>query len=96
MALEDITHRDMVEKALKEFDHLGIDAMLKKYGRGPSTRWYVLFEGKCYDQKLILRAAHKLAGLGCLLSSDFKAKNAQRRLSTLGFTVTDQCSGHSG
>ena len=97
MALEDITDKDMVERALKEFDRLGIDAMLEKYGGGPSTRWYVRFEDKCYDQKLVLRAAHELAGLGCLSSGrgTFKAKDARRRLDKLGFTVTDQCSGHS-
>ena len=51
MALKDITHRDMVERAIKEFDDLGRDAMLKKYGGARSTRWYVLFEDKYYDQK---------------------------------------------
>ena len=40
------------------------DATLEKYGGGLSTRWYVLFEDKCYDQKFILRTAHELAGLG--------------------------------
>ncbi len=51
MALKDITHRDMVESAIKELDDLGRDAMLKKYGGARSTRWYVLFEDKYYDQK---------------------------------------------
>lgn len=40
------------------------NATLAKYGEGLSTRWHALFEGKCYDQKFILRAAHGLAGLG--------------------------------
>ncbi len=90
MALKDITHRD-VERALEEFHRLGIDAMLEKYGGGSSTRWYVLFEGKHYDQKLILRAAHKLADLGSLPPGrgTFTAAEATRWLDKLGFDVVD-------
>ena len=90
MALKDITHRD-VERALKEFDRLGIDAMLKKYGGGPSTHWYVLHKGECYDQKLILRAAHELADLGPLPPGrgTFTAAEARRWLDKLGFDVVD-------
>ena len=90
MALKDITHRD-VERAFKEFDRLGIYPMLEKYGGGPSTRWYVLFEGECYDQKLILRAAHKLADLGPLPPGrgTFTAAEAKRWLDKLGFDVVE-------
>ena len=91
MALEDITDKDMVERALKEFDRLGIDAMLEKYGGGPSTRWYVRFEDKCYDQKLVLRAAHQLSDLGPLPPGrgTFTAAEARRWLDKLGFDVVE-------
>ena len=90
MALKDIT-RDMVERAIKEFDDLSRDAMLKKYGGGRSTRWYILFEDKHYDQKLILRAAHALSDLGPLPpgKGTFTAKEARRRLCELDFDVVD-------
>ena len=90
MALKDITQRD-VERALKGFDRLCIDAMLKKYGGGRSTHWYVLYEGECYDQKLILRVAHELADLGPLPSGKgtFTAAEAKRWLDKLGFDVVE-------
>ena len=64
MPLRDIT-REGVESAIREFDRIGLDGMLRKYGGGRSTRWYIV---KKYDQKLVLRAAHELQGLGRLPS----------------------------
>lgn len=93
MALIEIT-RNMVLQTLKEFDRLGREAMLDKFssGRsGKSTRWYIFFDGRYYDQKLILRAAHQLSGLGPLPSGrgTFKASEARRLLTNLGFDVVD-------
>ena len=91
MALKNIT-REMVVKALKEFDRLGREEMLERYSVGPrgkSTRWYIHFGDGYYDQKLILRAAHELAGLGVLPPGrgTFTAAQARRRLKTLKFKV---------
>ena len=93
MALIDIT-RPMVLRALKEFDQLGRDAMLERYSSGPkgkSTRWYILFDGRHFDQKVILRAAHELSELGALPPGreTFKAAEARRWLKKLDFQVVD-------
>ena len=91
MALIDIT-RPMVLRALKEFDQRGRDAMLERYSSGPkgkSTRWYILFGGRHFDQKVILRAAHELSGPGPLPPGrgTFNAAEAKRRLKKLDFQV---------
>ena len=88
MALKDI-RRDSVIKAIEEFDKIGQNRMLDKYGGGRSTRWYIHYEGKRYDQKLICRAAHHLQGLGKLPAGrdTFKAGEARRKLAKLGFDV---------
>lgn len=93
MALINIT-KPMVLRALREFDQLGRDAMLNKYSSGPSgksTRWYIHFDGKYYDQKVVLRAAHQLSDLGSLPPGrgTFKASEARRWLTNLGFDVVD-------
>lgn len=100
MALIDIS-RYMVLQALKEFDCLGREAMLDKFSSGPSgksTRWYIFFDGRYYDQKLILRAAHQLSALGPLPSGrgTFKASEARRLLTNLGFDVVDNLQPDSG
>ena len=88
MALRDIL-RKFVIQAIEEFDKIGQNRMLDKYGGGRSTRWYILYKGKRYDQKLICRAAHRLQGLGKLPSGPgtFKAGEARRKLAALGFDV---------
>ncbi len=88
MSYNDVV-RKSVEEAIRKFDQRGKDAMLKKYGRGASTRWYVCYRGRLYDQKLLLRAAHELQGLGRLPSGPgtFKAGQARQHLKSLGFDV---------
>lgn len=90
MALCSIT-RGAVEKALREFDIYGFEAMLEKHGGGASTRWYIHHNGQFYDQKLILRAAHDLSGLGCLPPGrgTFTASQAREFLERLGFDVIE-------
>ena len=90
MALKDI-RREFVIKAIEEFDKIGQDRMLDKYGGGRSTRWYILYKGKRYDQKLICRAAHQLQGLGKLPAGrgTFTADHAQRKLNELGFDIVE-------
>ena len=91
MALKDVT-REGIELALQEFDRIGLDEMLIKYGRGPSKRWYIQAEGRYYDQKLICRAAHELQGLGPLppTPKPFTAGQAKSRLKILGYCVTEK------
>ena len=79
--------REHVLAAINEFDCIGLEAMLAKYGGGPSMTWYICFEGRRYDQKLIIRAAHDHAGdKSCLR---FNARESRRYLRRLGFTVVE-------
>ena len=97
MALVDVTRR-RVECALDEFDRVGRNCMLERYGGGLSTKWYIQARGKPYDQKLILRAAHEHEGLGALPSGrgTFTAGNARRHLKRLGYPVSPgPASSHS-
>ncbi len=88
MALKNIT-REMVLDAFQEFDRLGLCEMLNKYGGKCSKCWYISFDGKYYDQKVTLRAAHEAGGLGNLPPGQgtFTARDARKHLGRLGFQV---------
>ena len=88
MALRDID-KQMVEVSIKQFDCLGRDGMLDRYGGGASTRWYVYFNNRYYDQKLLLRGAHELGGLGSfpLGKKPFTAAQATKQLKFLGYCI---------
>ena len=92
--MKDVT-RDGVEAAIEEFDLTGLETMLEKYGGGPSTKWYLEVGGSRYDQKLVVRAAHVLQGLGPLpplVPGDFTAGHARHRLERLGYRVVPKLS----
>ena len=93
MAVREIG-RDAVEAALKEFRRRGRNAMLTKYGGGPSTHWYIEIRGSHFDQKLVIRAAHEHQGLGRL--GDFNAGQAKSRLERLGYRVVSKLSERDG
>jgi 5-methylcytosine-specific restriction protein A len=57
MTLGDLTDRTAVERAIAEFDQVGRDAFLAKYGFGPARKWFVESRGKRYDSKAIAGAA---------------------------------------
>ena len=91
MAVGEITTRG-IELALQEFQRIGLEAMLKKYGGRASTRWYVKVGHRHFDQKVLLRAAHRHEGLGDLPSRGsgrFNAGHARRHLANLKFCVVD-------
>ena len=91
MPLRDVT-REGVEMALQEFDRIGRDAMLAKYGGRPSTRWHIEHEENYYDQKLVLRAAHQLQDLGPIPPGRgvFTALQGRKHVKKLGFRGTGQ------
>ena len=100
MTLREVT-TEGVERALREFDQIGRDGMLRKYSGGKSTKWYIERHGKPYDQKLVLRAAHELEGLGPLPAGrgTFTASEARRHLRKLGYRVVNKTAaspGHAG
>lgn len=97
MTLREVT-TEGVERAIREFDRIGPDAMLRKYSGGKSTKWYIERHGKPYDQKLVLRAAHELQGLGPLPAGrgTFQAGDARRHLRKLGYRVVDKTAASPG
>jgi hypothetical protein len=91
MALADVT-RGGVLKAIAEFDDLGRDAFLTKYGFGSATDYTLVYQGRQYDSKAIVGVAHKFdrPSEGVLASSSgfSGGKNgAAGRLEALNFEV---------
>ncbi len=91
MALADLTERASVLKAIEEADTMGRQAFLNKYGFHPSREYFLLYEGKPFDSKAIVGAAHgyQYPQLGPLKPSEFSGgeQTVQRKLEQLGFTV---------
>ena len=58
MALSDITDRDAVLQAAREFDTLGRETFLAHYGFGKAREYFLVLNGKRYDSKSIVGAAH--------------------------------------
>ena len=94
MALKDVT-RNGVDQALDEFNRIGLDGMIEKYGGGASTKWYIQHRNhpsgrnRLSDQKVVLRAAHQHDGFGPLPAGPgtFTADHARRHLEQLGYFV---------
>lgn len=58
MALNDLSDRDAVLRAIREYDELGRDSFLAKYGFGRAQKYMIRHEGRLYDLKGVLAAAH--------------------------------------
>ena len=58
MAFHDMKNRQSVLQAMEEFDRLGREEFLRKYGFGPAREYVLVHEGKQYDSKAIVGAAH--------------------------------------
>ena len=57
MSYRDVT-REAVLSALAEFDKLGRAEFLSRYGYGEAVGYYVVHEGRRFDSKAIVGAAH--------------------------------------
>ena len=92
MGLADLTSREAVLKAVAEFDELGRDEFLKKYGFGRARDYFLRLGDRLYDSKAIVGVAHGFQhpNLGPLKASDFSGGEAtvKRLLEELGFDVT--------
>lgn len=89
MSLSDIT-REAVMKAIGEYDELGKEAFLEQYGFRPARSYLLVHDGKYYDSKAIIGAAHGyLPDEKPLTAGAFSGgeANVGRRLRGLGFTV---------
>jgi 5-methylcytosine-specific restriction protein A len=58
MSLKDITKTSAIHAAVEEFDDLGREAFLRKYGFGPAKAYFLVLNGRKYDSKAIMGAAH--------------------------------------
>jgi hypothetical protein len=79
--LTDLTSPAAVDAARDEFDLLGRDAFLKKYGFGPVRSYFDTRNGKRYDSKAIVGAAvgFEHPERGPLRSTEFSGGDASVR-----------------
>lgn len=92
MGLADLT-AEAVNAAIDEYDRLGGEAFLAKYGFGPAKDYFVVHDGKLYDSKAIAGAAHGyLPGRTPLSADTFSGGKTTvvPRLRMLGFHVPPQ------
>src|SRR5262249_55630510 len=91
MPLSDLTSAAAVNEALDEFDQLGREAFLARYGFGKARRYFVRRDGKYYDSKAIAGVALKYEGPHGepLKSEEFSGgeHGAKAKLEELGFEV---------
>ena len=77
--------------AVSEFDQLGRDSFLSKYGYGYARIYFLKFNGKLYDAKAIIGVTHGYENPeeGPLKPSEFRGggDTIRRRLEELGFEV---------
>ena len=98
MTIADIKSRKEILDAIAEFDRLGRDHFLEKYGFGPSRSYWLLHQGKHYDSKAVIGAARGYArpDLGPMTADEFSGGEAtvRRKLEELGFAVEVIASDH--
>ena len=95
MALRELSRREILQ-AVAEYDRLGQDRFLEKYGFGKARSYRLVVDGKTYDSKAIVGAAHGfLPGREPLAAADFSggAATVGHLLSSLGFQVSQAVSG---
>jgi MoxR-like ATPase len=90
MGPADVTSPDAVVQAMHEYDELGQDAFLAKYGFRKSAKFVVADNGRLYDSKALLAAAHGFQHpeQGPLPNSFSGGQQTTSRLEALGFQVT--------
>jgi hypothetical protein len=86
-----VTEPMAVEAAMNEFDQLGRNAFLKKYGVGPALNYVILRDGRHYDSTAIYVAAYRIQfpDSKALTNEDFSDdENAVKQpLESLGFEL---------
>lgn len=91
MPLNKVTSPEAVLQAVQEFDRIGRDAFLAKYGFARSRGYFLHHGGKAYDSKAILGAArgYQYPSLGPLGHEEFSGGElaTARVLRSLGFDV---------
>ena len=93
MKWDDLTDPDAVEQALAEFDEVGREAFLNRYGFGRAKHQFVRLAGRYYDSKAIAGVAfgYQFPDIGALGHEDLQSgeSTVKRLLNGLGFTLSD-------
>ena len=93
MSLSELTDPNAILTAVREYDAIGQEAFLAKYGYGPARRYQLEYAGRRYDSKAIVGAAYgyQFPDRGPLAASEFAGGEATVRplLERLGFTVVE-------
>jgi hypothetical protein len=72
------TDGEAVNRALDEYDHLGADAFLDRYGYSEAKSYFLIRRGRRYDSKAIAGVAHGYATSGpALRNSQFSGGEEQ-------------------
>jgi predicted RNA-binding protein with PUA-like domain len=83
-----------VLNALKEFDALGREEFLDKYGFGEAKNYFILYENKVYDSKAIAGVARGIEHpeLGALTPKEFSGgeNRVAKLIRRLGFTIVKE------
>jgi MoxR-like ATPase len=91
MTVGELSSREAMLRAIEEFDRIGRDGFLEKYGFGRALDYYIVHDGKEYDSKAIVGAAHgfEFPDRGPLTSIDFSGGlgTTVRKIESLGFEV---------
>lgn len=91
MRLGDLTDPSAVFTAIAEYDRLGSDFFLARYGFNPARSYFLVHDGKRYDSKAIAAAAvgFQFPADGPLTANEFSGGEAtvRRKLESLGFRV---------
>ena len=87
VALSDIT-RDGVFRAMAEYDELGAEEFLARYGFAPAQMYRVAEHGRQYDSKAITGVAHGYSTGQFLTARDFSGgqQTVVKTLEALGFS----------
>lgn len=90
MALADLTDPGAVREAIAEFDRLGREEFLAKYGFSAARDYFVVVDGKRYDSKAIAGVAHLHQHGTLLTAGEFSGGDSTvaNKLEKLGLKVT--------
>ena len=90
-AFNNIRNAASVRRAVDEFDSVGRNAFLAKYGFGRARRYFLVIGERLYDSKAIVGAAYgyEFPAQGPLRASEFHGgeRTIQPKLEELGFEV---------
>ena len=83
--------RDVVLRAIGEFDELGRDAFLARYAYAASRSLWIAHEGRRYDMKAVWAAAHVAPGtqVPVPMPEANHSRTVMRQLEALGFAIDD-------